>query len=129
MNALLQPGELVIARFGAGRFPSGKPRPAIVIADAASGFRMCEITTSEHYANAAGSALEVPNPAAVGLKGPGLLRDMTTIAWSHDIDVHIGWVDAELVDQLAKIRDIPARHILRLRRVAAHHHPPTAIAA
>lgn len=129
MNALHLPGEVVIARFNPGRFPAGKARPAIFIADLPSGYLTSEITRSGWYSGAVDQPLWIPNPAALGLDGPGLLRATTSTARSRDIDVHLGWVDAAVVDRLSHVRGITELHLRRLRRVAAHHNPTIADAA
>lgn len=98
-----EPGELVTAAVtnplenpGA----TGKVRPVILVRRQASRWHVMGLTSRSTYRNGQ-PRTPVPNPAAVGLRGPGYLWGQRLTAISVlDVYRHLGWVDTDLAEVL-----------------------------
>ena len=97
--ALGVPGELVTASISnplENAASRGKVRPVVLVRRDGGAWLVAGLTTSALY-RTGGARTPVPNPTAVGLRGPGYLwgAKLTRVC-ALDIDRHIGWVDAAL---------------------------------
>lgn len=120
------PGELVVA---AVRNPienwrsTGKPRPVVIIDRVDGHYRTMGLTSNRTYRNGS-LRVPVPDPAMVGLRGPGFLwGDHLTNVSVLDIGDHIGWVDSRLAEAIIQLADLPEALARLLRAAAAEHHP------
>lgn len=121
-----EPGELVwVSIFNAleNRSATGKARPAILVDRHGGQWQTMGLTTNATYRDGS-PRVAIPNPARVGLRGPGFLwGDRLTPAAAIDISDHIGWADGALAEALIALVELDAAFAQRLRRSAALHHP------
>lgn len=108
------------------RFATGKERPAVLVRRDGGHWVTMGLTTRDKYLD--GSPRQsIPNPRAVGLKGPGYLwGDRLTNVSAVDVGDHIGWVDealAELIIRFARLGKLDAS---ALRSAAAREDAPNA---
>lgn len=120
------PGELVVAAVRnpiENRYSSGKPRPAVIVDRVDGHYRTMGLTSKGTYKNGA-PRVPVPDPATVGLRGPGYLwGDHLTNVSVLDIGNHIGWVDSRLAEAIIQLAELPETLAELLRAAAAEHHP------
>jgi hypothetical protein len=110
------PGEVVIASIGhplEDPTSKGKPRPAVLIRRAGGHWLLMGLTTNPRYAGGT-PRTPVPNPARVGLHGPGYLWGQPTWVSVLDLNKHIGWVDPTLAAVLADHVDLDPADTLAL---------------
>lgn len=123
-----EPGELVwVSIFNSleNRSATGKPRPAVLVERDGGQWQTMGLTTNATYRDGS-PRIAIPNPAGVGLGGPGFLwGDRLTRAAVIDIGDHIGWADPALVDAVIALAGLDAGLAQRLRHSAALHHPET----
>lgn len=121
-----QAGELVwvnLINASENRHAKGKLRPAVLIGRDGTQWLVMGLTTSRAYQTGS-PRVAVPDPAKVGLRGPGYLwgRRLCRIA-PVDVGDHIGWVDSALVREIAALAPLRDGEVRELLRAAREHHP------
>jgi hypothetical protein len=108
--AVQDPGELVWARlFNGLEDPAarGKTRPVILLRKVESHWLTMGLTTNRRYRDGS-LRIPIPNPAAVGLSGPGYLwGDRLARISTIDLGDHIGWVDRALAKAIIRLTALP----------------------
>lgn len=123
--AELEPGELVWARIINGLenpLATGKPRPVVLIEQQGWAWKTIGLTTNPRHRDGM-PRIAIPDPLAVGLKRAGWIwsgRLCTTTGL--DIDGHIGWIDADLAFEIAKLAGLAGPTIKPLLAAAREHH-------
>lgn len=104
--ALGQTGELAwVSIFNSleNRAATGKFRPALLVARDGGTWATMGLTTNPIYRDGT-ARIAIPNPTAVGLRGPGFLwGDRLTPVSPIDVGDHIGWADAALVEAVIRL--------------------------
>jgi len=125
--ALGDPGELVwVSIFNSLENPSarGKFRPALLVSRDGGLWATMGLTTNPTYRDGT-QRVPIPNPAMVGLRGPGFLwGDRLTPVAAIDVGDHIGWADTALVEAVIRLAAVDSDLAAPLRESAALHHPP-----
>ena len=102
---------------------AGKRRPAVLVRRQGGRWLVMGLTTKPAYASGV-PRVAVPDPAAVGLAGPGhLWGDRLTAVSALDVGEHIGWVDHALAEAVAELARLPAADRRALHDAAEAHHP------
>lgn len=125
--ALGEPGEVVWVRiFNSleSRSSTGKFRPAVLVSRDGGLWATIGLTTNSTYRDGT-ARVPIPNPALVGLSGPGFLwGDRLTPVAAIDVGDHIGWADTALVEAVIPLVALDGDVAEPLRRSASVHHPP-----
>ena len=94
-DLLFEPGEVVIASVRnplENPMASGKPRPVVLLHRYNGRWNAMGLTSKA--ARSDGTPRDpVPDPAAVGLTGPGYLWGRPVLIDAPDVRSHVGWVD------------------------------------
>ena len=120
--ALGEPGELVTAIV---RNPfenpnaRGKTRPVVLVGRDGCQWHVMGLTTRSAY-NSGEHRTEIPDPHAVGLRGPGFLwgERLTSISTLDVLD-HIGWVDIGLAAAVISNAGLTGSYAAALFRAAS----------
>ena len=122
-----EPGEVVLADFGnyleAGADCRRKARPVILLRPSLCQHAFAGLTTKPQYLTTGDARPVVPAAASMGLDGK------TSHLWSSrpsyvsrlDVRKHLGWVDHEVVDFLARHMHLDAITLGMLWRSASAH--------
>ena len=97
---------------------AGKCRPAVLIRRDGGHWVTMGLTTNPQYFNRT-PRVQVPNPVAIGLRGPGWLWS-DRLASVSAIDVHnrIGQVDCSMAEAIIKLANLDGRDAAALRLAA-----------
>lgn len=117
-------GELVLVNLLNGienRGTHGKVRPAALVRRDGGQWKAMGLTTLSRYGDGT-PRTPVPNPTAVGLRGPGYLWGCNLVSISViDIGRHIGWADAALAEAIIALAKLTEPDAGALRRAAKEH--------
>ena len=123
--AELAPGELVWARIINGLenpLATGKSRPVVLIEQQGWAWKTIGLTTNPRHRDGT-PRVAIPDSWAVGLKRPGWIWSGRLCSTTGiDIDGHIGWVDAGLVFEIAKLAGLAGPTIKPLLAAVREHH-------
>jgi hypothetical protein len=109
-NALERPGA------------RGKWRPAVLIRRDGGSWAVMGLTTSSRYRDG-NPRTPIPNPAAVGLRGPGYIWGCRTARISVlDLGRQIGWVDLEFAEEVVSMAHLVGDDASALLAAAEVHH-------
>lgn len=123
---LLEVGEVVLGTVINGienPRAKGKPRPVVLVSNRGSLWRGAGLTTLNAYRDG-NPRVAVPNPREVGLNGPGFLWGENLVGLCVlDIERHLGWVDLELAQLIARLAHLDGTCAQSLLDAASFHHP------
>jgi hypothetical protein len=123
--AELAPGELVWARIINGLenpLATGKSRPVVLIEQQGWAWKTIGLTTNPRHRDGT-PRIPIPDSWAVGLKRPGWIWSGRLCSTTGlDIDGHVGWADAGLVFEIAKLAGLPGATIKPLLAAVREHH-------
>lgn len=118
------PGAVVLARVmnplqhAASR---GKVRPVCLVRRDGGRWQVVGLTSRRTYATGC-PRTPVPNPALVGLRGPGFLWGRATWISALDLYEQIGWVDPQLASLMTLVGGLTPDDDRTVQRAAREHH-------
>lgn len=108
---------------------TGKIRPVVLVERVCGHWRVMGLTTNPRYRTGL-ARVAVPDPAHVGLRGPGYLwgRNLTSIC-ALELERPIGWCDPELAEAVADLAQLPRSLRSELEAAAERWNPMPPLAA
>ena len=102
----------------------GKWRPAMLISREGPQWVVMGLTTNPTYRDGQ-ARVPVPNPAAVGLSGPGFLWGWRTARICVlDLGSPIGWADHDLAELVISIAHLSDADAVAIEQSVVDHHGP-----
>ncbi len=106
------------------RHTTGKRRPAVLIRRENGHWKTMGLTTNPRYRDG-GARVAIPNPCAVGLRGPGWLwGDRLASVAALDVEGRIGQVDDAMADAIIELAGLDAGDAAALQDAAKRGQQP-----
>lgn len=106
------------------RHTTGKRRPAVLIRRENGHWKTMGLTTNPRYLDG-GARVAIPNPCAVGLRGPGWLwgNRLANVA-ALDVETYIGRVDDAMAESIIDLAGLEGDDAAALRDAAKMEQRP-----